>query len=313
MLTRARLDAIVYRVGGSNPCYVSEHDCSRAKDKDFYRSLMRLRSQVRSDLSSGFYSLGRFDYVRPFVTCVDTVLPLRDGSLKQSFLGCAYEAVDDHGHRQFVSMCPTNYLSSEADTLLDSFKTLGEIIEARYLDERVNDLIRELPRAPLVTTFDLAGKKQRAPEISAIIERANGSFRAFSPELSLSATAGSPCEALNKLEQVLARDPAVARGHILRSEPIFGPVDVQLTLKNSFSVTRFLISLSPCQNGTRYYRAHAPQAGVYAKSTTVEGALQNIKDAISLKFHEASQAEVERALKARPILTTARIEGAGNN
>jgi len=99
----------------------------------------------------------------------------------------------------------------------------------------------------------------------------------------------------------------------LRAEPIFGPVDVQLTLKNSFSLKRFLISLSPCQNGTRYYRAHAPQAGVYAKSTTIEGALQSIKDAILLKFHEASPAEVERALKARPILTTARLEYAGNN
>ncbi|BAI62085.1 conserved hypothetical protein [Methanocella paludicola SANAE] len=313
MLTRARLDAIVYRVGGSNPCYVSEHDCSRAKDKDFYHSLTLLKSQVRSDLSSGFYSLSRFDYVRPFVTCIDTVLPLRDGSLKQSFLGCAYEAMDDHGRRQFVSMCPTNYLSNEADTLLDSFKTLGEIIEARYLDERVNDLIRELPRAPLITTFDLGGKKQRTPELSVIIEPTNGSFRAVSQELSLSATAGSPCEALNKLEKVLADDPSVARGHILRSEPIFGPVDVQLTLKNSFSLKRFLISLSPCQNGTRYYRAHAPQAGVYAKSTTIEGALQNIKDAISLKFHEATQAEVDRALKARPILTTARVSPSNNN
>jgi len=184
MLTRARLDAIVYRVGGSNPCYVSEHDCSRAKGRDFYGSLTRLRSQVRADLSSGYYSTGDLDYTRPFVTCVDTVLPLRDGSLKQSFLGCAYEALDGRGRRQFVSMCPTNYSSVESDTLLTSLRALGEIIETRYLDECVNDLVRELPRAPLITTFDLNGRRH-APEISALIERTNGAFRAFSPELSL--------------------------------------------------------------------------------------------------------------------------------
>ncbi|HTY90789.1 MAG TPA: hypothetical protein VMC84_06390 [Methanocella sp.] len=308
MLRRARLDAIVYQVGGSNPCYISEHDCSRAKDRDFYRSLMRLRSRVRSDLSSGFYSLGRFDYVRPYITCIDTVLPLRDGSLKQTFLGCSYDALDDHGRRQFVSTCPTNYSSTESDTLLESFKTLGEIIEARYQDECMNDLIRELPRAPLVTTFDLNGEMQRPTEISAIIERNNGSFKASSPEISLSSSAADPCEALSRLERALSDNPGVARGHILCAEPIFGPVDVQLTLKNSFSVKRFLISLSPYKNGTRYYLANAPQAGVRVKSTTIGGALQNVKDAISLKFHEAPLEDVEKALKARPILTTARID-----
>jgi predicted RNase H-like HicB family nuclease len=313
MLKMARLDAIIYRIGGANPCYVSEHDCSMARDKDFYRSLSRLKSQVRSDLASGFYSLSDIDYIRPFVTCVDTVLPLRDGSLKQSFIGCSYEAFDARGRHEFVSMCPTNYLSNEADTLLDSLKTLGEVIEARYLGERVNDLIRELPRAPLVTTFSLDGEERRPAGISAVIERDNGSFTAFSPEVPLRAKAGDPCEALNKLERALSDDPAMARGHLLRSDPIFGPVDVQLTLKNSFSIKRFLISLSPCKNGTRYYRAYAPQAGVSAKSTTIEGALQNIKDAISLKFHESPLDDVERALKSRPILTTARLGPVGNN
>jgi hypothetical protein len=260
------------------------------------------------------YILDNFDYVRPFATLVDTILPLRDGSLKQSFLGCAYEAFDGRGRREFVSMCPTNYLSNEADTLLDSLRTLGEVIEARYLDECVNDLIRELPRAPLVTTFDLDGDNGRPSEISAVIERTKGSFRAYSPGLSLSAQADDPYSALYRLERILAADPAPARGHLLRSEPIFGPVDVPLTLKNSFSIKRFLISLSPCKNGTRYYRAHAPQADISARSTTIEGALQNITDAISLKFREAPFEEVEQALKARPILTTARIDPyAGNN
>lgn len=309
---RARLDAIVHRVGGMNPCYVSEHDCSMAKDKDFYRSLSRLKSQVSSDLSSGFYSPGRFDYARPFATFIDALLPLRDGSLRQSFFGCAYEAFDDRGREEFISICPTNYLSEEADSLEDSLRRLGEVIEARYVDERVSDLVRELPRAPLVTTIDLKGGQKRPSEVSAVIERDGSAYRASSPALPLSARGSGPSEALQGLEDVLSEDPAAARGYLLRSEAIFGTVDVRLILKDSFSVKRFLISLSPCQNGTRYFRAMAPQAGVFARSATIEGALHDIRDAISLKYHEASIMDVEKALKARPILTTARI-GPTNN
>ncbi len=306
MLARERLDAIVYRVGGVNPCYVSEHDCSIARDADFYRSLSRLKSQVRSDLSSGFYSLGPARYSRSFVTYVDTTLPLRDGSFKQSFLGCAYEAFDNKGRREFVSACPTNYLSNEAGTLLDSFKALCEVIEARYLDERVSDLIRELPRAPLVTTFSLSGERMPR-EVSAVVERHNGSYEASSPGLPYRAKAGDPYAALMALESSLSEDPSHARGHILRSDPIFGSVDVQLSLKESLFIKRFLISIAPCQNGTRYYRAYGPQAGVTTKSATIEGALQNIRGAIALKYHEKPVKEVEKDLKARPILTTARL------
>jgi len=306
MQAGARLDAIVYRVGGTNPCYVSEHDCSIARDNDFYRSLTKLKSRVRSDLSSGFYSLSPLRYARSFVTYIDTALPLRDGSLKQSFLSCAYEAFDGKGRRAFVSTCPTNYLSNEADALLDAFVALGEVIEARYQDERVSDLIRELPRAPLVTTFGLNGEKQ-PKEVSAVIERHNGSFEASAPGLPYRATAKEPYEALFALERDLSDDPSPARGHVLRSDPIFGPVDVQLSLNESFFIKRFLISLAPCKNGTKYYRASAPQAAVEAKSPTIEGALQNIKGAIALKYHEAPAQEVERDLRARPILTTARL------
>ncbi|HTX43111.1 MAG TPA: hypothetical protein VMC61_00180, partial [Methanocella sp.] len=245
-------------------------------------------------------------YARTFVTYVDTTLPLRDGSFKQSFLGCAYEAFDGKGRREFISTCPTNYLSNEAGALLDSFIALGEVIEARYFDERVSDLIRELPRAPLVTTFGLDGDKPPR-EVSAVIERYDGHFEASAPGLPFRASADEPCGALRELERALSGDPSGARGHVLRSDPIFGSVDVQLSLKESFFVKRFLISIAPCQNGTRYYRAYGPQAGVTTKSATIEGALQNIKDAIALKYHERPVKDVERDLKARPILTTARL------
>ncbi len=266
MLKSPRLDAIVYRTGGNQPCYVSEHDCSMARDKDFNRSLFKLRSQVRSDLASGFYPPDRFEYLRTFVTCVDTVLPLRDGPWKQSFLGCSYESLDQKGRTGFVSMCPTNYLSNVGSALMDSFTALGEVIESRYVDEGMTDLIRELPKAPLVTTFNPGENESRPTEVSAVITRSNGSFEAFSPELSFKSKASDPYKALEGLERTLSDQPSEARGHLLRADPIFGPVDVQLSLNGSSFIKRFLISVSPCKNGTKYYRAYVPQADVSTKS-----------------------------------------------
>lgn len=313
MLTSPRLDAIVYRTGGNNPCYVSEHGGSMARDKDFYRSLSKLRSMVQEDLDSGCYPPTGFRYGRPFAACVDTVLPLRDGERPQPFFSCSYEAEDYRGRRGFVSFCPTNYLSNSSKALLDSFTALGEVIEARYLDETLADLMRELPKTPFVTTFDLYGGVPSAREVSAVIQREGGSFVAFSPDLAPRSRATDPYEALAGLERILAEDPPLARGHALNAEPVFGPIDVQLSLRGSFSIHRFLISVAPCKNGTRYYRAYAPQAGVTSKSLTIEGAVRDIKDAIALRFHGTALADVESALRSRPILTTARLDTENNN
>lgn len=282
-----------------------------ARDQDFNRSLFKLRSQVRSDLSSGCYPPDRFEYLRTFVTCVDTVLPLRDGRWKQSFLGCSYESMDQKGRAGFVSMCPTNYLSNIGSALMDSFKALGEVIESRYVDEGMTDLIRELPKAPLVTTFNLGESESRPGEVSAVISRYNGSFEAFSPGLSFKSRSSDPYKALEGLERTLSDRPSEASGHLLRADPIFGPVDVQLSLDGSSFIKRFLISV--CKNGTEYYRAYAPQAGVATKSLTVESTLETIKEAIVSRFRDASLEDVEQALKARPILTTARIRPEDNN
>jgi predicted RNase H-like HicB family nuclease len=313
MLKSPRLDAIVYRTGGSNPCYVSEHGGSQSRDNDFYQSLSKLRSLVQEDLDSGCYPPASFRFGRPFVTCVDTVLPLRDGERAQPFFSCSYEAEDYRGRKGFVSFCPTNYLSNSGKALLDSFSALGEVIEARYLDESVADLMRELPRTPFVTTFDLYDRGPSTREVSAIIQHDEGSFVAFSPDLEPRFRASDPYDALAGLERVLAEDPSAARGHILNAEPVFGSLDVQLSLRGSFSIHRFLISVAPSKNGTRYYRAYAPQAGVTSKSLTIEGAVHNIKDAIALRFHGAGLADVENALRSRPILTTARLGSENNN
>ena len=308
-----RLDAIVYRIGGNDPCFVSEHDCSLAMDKDFYHSLSKLRSLVRDDLDDGIYPPGKYSYIRQFVTCVDTVLPLRDGERSQPFFSCSYEAEDYKGRKDFVSTCPTNYLSNSGNALIDSFQALGEVIESRYAGESLNDLVRELPKTPFVTTFGLYDDVPAPREVSAIMQRDNGSFVAFSPGIDLRSLADDPYKALEGLERDLSENPSLARGHILNADPIFGPVDVQLSLRETFSIKRFLVSVAPCKNGTRYYRAYAPQAGVTAKSMTIEGAMDDIKDAISQRFNGLPLADVDNSLATRPILTTARLSPETNN
>jgi hypothetical protein len=313
MLKSPRLDAIVYRIGGNNPCYVSEHGCSLARDKDFYNSLSKLRSVVREDLDAGIYPPGKYSYIRPFVTCVDTVLPLRDGERPQTFFSCSYETEDYRGRKGFVSSCPTNYLSNSGNALIDSFQALGEVIESRYAGESLNDLVRELPKTPFVTTFDLYDDAPAPREVSAMIQRDNSSFVAFSPGIELTCVADDPYKALERLERDLFENPSLARGHVLNADPIFGPMDVQLSLRETFSVKRFLVSVAPCKNGTRYYRAYAPQAGVTAKSMTIEGAVDSIKDAISLRFNGSPLADVDNSLVTRPIMTTARLSHETNN
>jgi len=308
-----RLDAIVYRIGGNNPCYVSEHGCSLARDKDFYNSLSKLRSLVRDDLDAGIYPPGKYSYIRPFVTCVNTVLPLRDGERLQPFFSCSYEAEDYRGRKGFVCTCPTNYLSNSGNALIDSFQALGEVIESRYAGEGMNDLARELPKTPFVTTFDLYDDVPASREVSAMIQRDNGSFVAFAPGMELRSLADDPYEALEGLERDLSENPSLTRGHVLNADPIFGPVDVQLSLRETFSIERFLVSIAPFKNGTRYYRAYAPQAGVTAKSMTIEGAVDSIKDAIALRFNGSPLADVDNSLATRPILTTARLSPESNN
>lgn len=301
-----RLDAIVYRTGGANPLYVSEHASSCARDPDFHRSLSKLSSLVKSDIEAGLYIPAPFEYVRPFVTCIPTTLGLRDGVRKQSFLSCAYEAVGHKGHREFIAMCPTNYLSNEGRSLAESYSTLGEVIQARYRDETVRDLMRELPKTPLITTFALEGT-QRPESVGATIRHDGKNFWAYVQGTPLSAKGSDPCKALQSLENATAKSNFDLHEYVLRDEPVFGSMDVPIFLRESISIKRFLISLSPCQNGSKFYRAYSPQAGVSAKSPTIDGALQNIKDAIALHFHEHPLADVEKAIAVKPIMTTARL------
>lgn len=307
-----RFDAIVYRTGSASltgaasPDYVSEHASSCARDADFHRSLLKLSSLVRSDMDTGLYIPHDLRYVRPFVTCINTVLSLRDGTRTQPFLACTYESVGHNEEKKFLAMCPTNYLSNTGRTLGESLTALGEVIQTRYRDETVCDLMRELPKTPLVTTFAFEESK-RQEEVCAAIKPDGRGFRAYVPGTGLCAKGADPYGTLQSLECTAAASKIDLHEHVLRDEPIFGAADVKIFLRDSISIKRFLISISPCQNGSKFYDAYAPQANVAAKSRSIDGVLQSIGDAIALQFHESSLSDVEKALSVKPILTTARI------
>jgi hypothetical protein len=301
-----RLDAIVYRTGGASPDYLSEHASSSARDANFHRSLSKLSSIVKADIDTGLYIPHSFEYVRPFVTCIHTTLELRNGMHRQTFLSCAYEVFGHRGHPEFFAMCPTNYLSNMGDSLIGSFSALGEVIQSRYHGETVTDLMRELPKTPLVTTFALE-QVERPETVGATITHDGKDFWAYAQGTSLSAKGHDPYGALRSLECALLKSNVDMREHVLRDEPIFGSADVRLYLQESAPVKRFLIAVAPCRNGSKFYRAYAPQAGVTTTSSSIDGALQNIKDAIALQFHESSLMGVEKALSIKPIMTTARL------
>jgi hypothetical protein len=247
-----------------------------------------------------------FEYVRPFVTCIHTTLELRSGMHKQTFLSCAYEAFGHRGHREFFAMCPTNYLSNTGGSLMESFSALGDVIQSRYHGETVTDLMRELPKTPLVTTFALE-QVERPETVGATITYDGKDFWAYAQGTSLSAKGHDPYGALQSLEYTLSKSNVDLHEHVLRDEPVFGSSDVRLYLQESAPVKRFLISVAPCRNGSEFYRAYSPQAGVATRSSSIDGALQNIKDAIALQFHESSLTDVEKALSVKPIMTTAHV------
>lgn len=314
MLKTFRLGATVNRFNSISPFYVSEHGLYHARDADFYKSLHKLSDQIRIDLHNGLYIPDRLHYVQSFVTSIDAYLKLRDGPRHHTFLCRIDEVVDYRGRRSFRSVCPTNYMSEEGETITEAISALGEVIEARYRDESITDLMREMPRKPLITSFSISlggPVAKRQPEVSAIIKPLDGLYRAEVLDMPLYATATDPYLALQRLEgqlsELYCREKQVI--NIFSDEPVYGFIDVQLFLKDGLVVKRFYVSIAshPDADNAPLLRAYAPQAGVCSQSPTIDGALDSIRHAISLHFHEASLNTVNDALKPKLILTTAHI------
>lgn len=170
-----KLDAIVYRAGADRFFYVSEHGTSVARGRDIDACLGNLAEQVRADAAAGVCPPEEKGILRTFITTIDVPLDLRDGRRRQPFICRVDEALDGRGRVSFEAQCPTNYLHESGRSIADAAARLSEVISARYEDERITDLMRELPKRPMMTSIRL----HKAPEalwVSAAICRENGGY-----------------------------------------------------------------------------------------------------------------------------------------
>ena len=148
-----KLDAIVYRAGTARAFYVSEHATSLARGRDFQSCLDNLSRQVREDVEAGVYPPADRDILHTFVTTVRVPLRLRDGPREQPFICRVDEIVDARGRISFESQCPTNYLLESGQSIAEATARLKDVIAARYGGEGIADLMRELPKRPMMTSF----------------------------------------------------------------------------------------------------------------------------------------------------------------
>jgi predicted RNase H-like HicB family nuclease len=301
-----KLDAIIYRAGTRRAFYVSEHATSLARGRDFHSCLDNLSRQVRDDVETGLYPPADRGILHTFVTTVDVALELRDGCRKQPFVCRVDETVDARDRVTFESQCPTNYLLESGRSLADAAAKLKDVIAARYEGESIADLMRELPKRPMMTSFAL--RKNRPDRwVSAAIRRENGGYEALSLEAPASARGSDPFVALRNLESALS-DVDLSRAPVMKGEPVYCTLDVPLHLKENTVTRRFFVSVSR-YNGSSlpFYASRVPQAGLSLRAKTFEDALDAARDAIALEYHEKSADEVNQALKKQYMLTAARV------
>lgn len=301
-----KLDAIVYRAGTGRAFYVSEHATSLARGRDFRSCLNNLSRQVQEDIKAGVYSPANRTILHTFVTSVDVPLELRDGCRKQPFICRVDETVDDRGRIAFESQCPTNYLFESSRSIADAATKLGDVIAARYEGESITDLMRELPKRPIMTSFAL----RRSPPdrwVSAAIRLDSGGCEAFSLEAPASANGSDPFAALRNLEIVLS-SVDLSLAPVMKGEPAYCTLDVPLRLKEYTVIRRFFTTVSRYNgSSTPFYMSCVPQCGLSLRSRTFDGALDATRDAIALWYREKSVEEVDQALKEPLMLTAARV------
>ncbi len=157
--------------------------------------LDNLSRQVREDVEAGLYPPADRDILHTFVTTADVALHLRDGRRKQPFICRVDETVDARGRITFESQCPTNYLLENGRSIDDAVAKLKDVIAARYEGERMADLMRELPKRPMMTSFAFE-KTQPCRWVSATVRRENGGYEALSLESPVSAKGSDPFDAL---------------------------------------------------------------------------------------------------------------------
>jgi hypothetical protein len=302
-----KLDAIVYRAGTRRAFYVSEHETSLARGLDIHSCLDNLSRQVREDVETGLYPPADRDILHTFVTTTDVALDLRDGRRKQPFVCRVDETMDARGRVTFESQCPTNYLLENGRSVDDAVAKLKDVIAARYEGERMADLMRELPKRPMMTSIALK-KTQPCRWVSATVCRENGGYEALSLESPVSAKGSNPFNALVNLESALS-DIDLSKAPVMKGEPVYCTLDVPLHLKENTIIRRFFVSVSR-YNGSSipFYASRVPHCGLSLRANTFDEALDAARDAIALEFNEKSADEVNKVLKKPLILTAARVQ-----
>jgi hypothetical protein len=181
------------------------------------------------------------------------------------------------------------------------------VIAARYEGESIGDLMRELPKRPIMTSFSLR-KSSPCRWVSATICRENGGYLAQSLEVPANAKGSDPFVALRNLESALS-DVDLSKAPVMKGEPVYCTLDVPLQLKENILIRRFFVAVSR-YNGTSapFYASRVPQCGISLRSNTFDGALDAARDVIALEYHEKSAEEVTRALKKPLLLTAARVQ-----
>ncbi|MGA9141051.1 MAG: hypothetical protein WBZ29_12550 [Methanocella sp.] len=301
-----KLDAIIYRAGKSHPFYVSEHEASFARGPDLRSCLDNLSRQVMDDVTTGMYPPTHMEILHTFITTVDASLDLRDGRRRQPFICRIDEIMDHHGRVSFDAQCPTNYMRENGSSIADAMTRLGDVISARYEEESVTDLMRELPKRPLMTSIS-PGKKPEGRLVSALIRRNNGGYEAQSMESEDRAKGANPLSALRNLERSLSQAD-LRKAPVMQGEPVYCTLDIPLHLKENVSIRRFFVPVSR-YNGRApaFYASHVPQAGLSIRAQTFDEAVEASRDAIALEYREKSTEEVAEAMKKPAMLTAARV------
>lgn len=302
-----RIDAIIYRSRGPDAFYVSEHACSVARGRQLETSLRNLTREIRKDVGLGLYYLPRHKRLRTFVTLTRVIVHLKDGYTPQWF-PCRIDEIETYrGRRSFEAACPTNYLHEAGKTIREAMARLGDVIEARYEGEGLHDLMREMPKCPILATIDVS-PDHPARWGTAVITPVDGGYNASITGSPVLAHGRDPYQALCKAEQKLA-EPGMAIDSSYTGEPVFCVADVPLPLLDGTSIHRFLVTISRCEkDGATFFVAHAPQAGdIFIQAQSFDDALGGISDAIALEFREKRLKEVRDLLKTPPFLATAML------
>ncbi len=302
-----RIDAIIYRSRGPDAFYVSEHACSVARGRQLDTSLRNLTREIRKDVGLGLYALPRHRRLHSFVTLARVTVHLKTG-YKSQWFPCRVDEVEDYrGRRSFEASCPTNYLHDSGKTIKDAITRLCDIIETRYKGEGLHDLMREMPKCPILATIDVS-PDQQSRWGTAVISPAEGGYEASIVGSAIRAHGKDPYLALCNAEQKLAEAGLPANCSV-SGEPVFCVVDVPLALLDGTHINRFLVTISSHENAdSSFYVARAPQAGdIFVQSRSFDDAIGGISDAIALEYREKELKEVTEMLKVPPFLATVRL------